>query len=31
MDYAVINNVGLTPDNPHILYSESNTGVIFVL
>lgn len=26
MDFAVENDVGLTPDNPHIIYAESSKG-----
>ena len=26
MDYAIENDVGLTPDNPHIIYAESSKG-----
>ena len=28
MDYAIENDVGLTPDNPHIIYAESSKGLI---
>jgi len=26
MEYAIENDVGLSPDNPHIIYAESGTG-----
>ena len=26
MDFAVENDVGLTPDNPHIIFAESSKG-----
>ena len=26
MDYAIENDVGLSPENPHIIYAESGTG-----
>ena len=26
MEYAIENGVGLTPENPHIIYSESGKG-----
>ena len=30
MDYAIENEVGLTPENPHIIYAESSKGSFFV-
>ena len=29
MDFAVENDVGLTPDNPHIIFAESSKGIPF--
>ena len=29
MDFAVENDVGLTPDNPHIIFAESSKGSHF--
>ena len=30
MDYAIENEVGLTPENPHIIYAESSKGRVIL-